>query len=105
MGRPAWSTIWYSGIVDAFLADPKAKVVDSKTGEMTQITQIVLEWIKDCRGHELWQLCCDLIHSISTNDYSINIQQECAKIWYIMMDQLAHMSLLIKEFSGRQAEL
>jgi len=105
MDRPAWSTAWYSGIVTDCFMNPQVKLVDSKTGEMMQNTRIVLEWIKECRGHELWQLCCDLIASINASNYSIDFQRECTNIWFVMIDQLEYMSLLIKEFSGRPAEL
>lgn len=107
MDRPAWSTYWYSGIVTACLIDPQAKVVDSKTGKMTQTACKVLKWIKDCRGHELWQLCCNLIQSINRLNANnpIDVQEEYVKIWSIVMDELEYMKLLVKEFSSRPAEL
>jgi len=82
MDYPAWSTTWYSGVVSACLMNPQVKPVDSKTGEMMQDTRIVLEWIKECWGHELWKLCCDLIDSINASNYSIDVQRECANIWF-----------------------
>jgi len=102
MDNPAWSRSWYTDIVDTCLSYPQAEVVDL-TGEMTHTTRKVLEWIKDRWGHQFWQICCNLIHPKSRNN--IYPEREFVNIWSILVDVLEYMSLLIKEFSGRPAEL
>jgi len=99
MDNPAWSERgWYTVIVNTCLQD---KVVVNPMMDTT--TQSVLKWIKDCRGHQLWQLCCDLIGS---NDHlKVERYQQHPDILSILMDELEYMSLLIKEFSGRPAQL
>jgi len=111
MERPAWSMTWYSMVVDACISDPWAEPVDWM-GKIMPTTCKVLNWIKDCRGDELWRLCCSMIGPVDQEPamcFSVfqfqEFHQEYVDIWSMMMDQLEYMNLLIKEFSRGPAEL